>query len=191
MSPPKPGRKAGAKAEQNSAYGPLRRNLLRVSRYQIHESCVAQTPSRPARASRRLSRPAPRSSPQQQQQQAGQTAGGQQPTGGAAADAAADASPAGPGMSARHDDDAAWDVPDARSFRRRASSTTGRGITLVTAAHWCRKPSFRSIDYHGHAGGRLNTPEGLAGLMAALDELNVKLFVARRRHLGRQPRARR
>ena len=32
--------------------------------------------------------------------------------------------------------------------------------------------------YHGHAGGRLGTPEGIAGLMAALDELNVKLFIA-------------
>jgi predicted TIM-barrel fold metal-dependent hydrolase len=48
----------------------------------------------------------------------------------------------------------------------------------VTAAHPTQKAKFPVIDYHGHAGGRLGTPEGLAGLMAALDELNVKLFIA-------------
>ena len=50
--------------------------------------------------------------------------------------------------------------------------------TLVTPAHATQKAKFPVIDYHGHAAGRLGTPEGIAGLIAALDELNVRLFVA-------------
>jgi uncharacterized protein len=50
--------------------------------------------------------------------------------------------------------------------------------TLVTPAHPTQKAKFPVIDYHGHAGGRLGTPEGIAGLIAALDELNVRLFVS-------------
>jgi predicted TIM-barrel fold metal-dependent hydrolase len=50
--------------------------------------------------------------------------------------------------------------------------------TLVTAAHPVPKAKFPAIDFHGHAGGRLGSAEGLAGLMADLDALNVRLFIA-------------
>jgi predicted TIM-barrel fold metal-dependent hydrolase len=40
------------------------------------------------------------------------------------------------------------------------------------------KAKYPAIDIHGHAAGALNTPEGLANLVAELDKLNVGLFVA-------------
>jgi predicted TIM-barrel fold metal-dependent hydrolase len=50
--------------------------------------------------------------------------------------------------------------------------------TLVTETHLVPRAKYPAIDFHGHAGGRLNTAEGLAGLMAELDKLNVRLFIA-------------
>ena len=50
--------------------------------------------------------------------------------------------------------------------------------TLVTEAHLVPRAKFPAIDFHGHAGGRLGTPEALAELIASLDELNVRLFIA-------------
>jgi predicted TIM-barrel fold metal-dependent hydrolase len=50
--------------------------------------------------------------------------------------------------------------------------------TLVTEEHLKPKAKFPAIDYHGHPGGRLTSPEELNGLVAALDTLNVRLMVA-------------
>jgi len=50
--------------------------------------------------------------------------------------------------------------------------------TLVTAEHKMPKAKFPAIDYHGHPGGLLSTPEGLASLLASLDSLNVRMMVS-------------
>jgi len=50
--------------------------------------------------------------------------------------------------------------------------------TLVTAEHKVPKAKFPAIDYHGHPGGLLSTPEGLASLLASLDSLNVRMMVS-------------
>ena len=50
--------------------------------------------------------------------------------------------------------------------------------TLVTAVHKVPKAKFPAIDYHGHPGGLLSTPEGLASLLASLDSLNVRMMVS-------------
>ena len=112
----------------------------------------------------------------QQQQQGGQTAGGQQQTGRGGRGRGVQV-PAGqecpPGMSMTRPGTCQapeFPAPSIVDYRPRN--------TLVTPANPTQKAKFPVIDYHGHAGGRLGTPEGLNGLMAALDELNVKLFVA-------------
>ena len=50
--------------------------------------------------------------------------------------------------------------------------------TLVVEQHPVPKAKFPAIDIHGHGGARLNTAEGLNGLVAELDKLNVGLFVS-------------
>jgi len=37
---------------------------------------------------------------------------------------------------------------------------------------------YPAIDFHGHPGGRINSSEGLAGMGASLDSLNVRLMVS-------------
>jgi predicted TIM-barrel fold metal-dependent hydrolase len=118
---------------------------------------------------------------QQQQQQSGQTAGGQQ-TGGRQGGGRGGRGesvqiqpgqecPAGTTMTRPGTCQAPqFPPPSIVDYRPRN--------TLVTPAHPTPKAKFPVIDYHGHAGGRLGTPEGIAGLIAALDELNVRLFVS-------------
>ena len=50
--------------------------------------------------------------------------------------------------------------------------------TLVTDTNLVAKARCPAIDFHGHAGGRLQSAESLAEFVAALDDLNVRLFVA-------------
>ncbi|MCI0433299.1 MAG: amidohydrolase [Gemmatimonadetes bacterium] len=50
--------------------------------------------------------------------------------------------------------------------------------TLVTAENPVPRAKYPAIDFHGHAGGLLGSPEGLVTLKAALDSLNVRLFIA-------------
>jgi predicted TIM-barrel fold metal-dependent hydrolase len=50
--------------------------------------------------------------------------------------------------------------------------------TLVVDKHLVPKAKYPAIDIHGHGGNRLSTPEGLNGLVAELDKLNVGLFVS-------------
>ncbi|HEY7474941.1 MAG TPA: amidohydrolase family protein [Vicinamibacterales bacterium] len=114
---------------------------------------------------------------QQQQQQGGQTAGGQQQAGrggrGGRGTQVQPGQDCPPGMTMTRPGNCQapeFPPPSILDYRPRN--------TLVTPAHPTQKAKFPVIDYHGHAGGRLNSIEGLNGLMAALDELNVRLFVA-------------
>ncbi|MGD8278411.1 MAG: hypothetical protein PVH00_10315, partial [Gemmatimonadota bacterium] len=50
--------------------------------------------------------------------------------------------------------------------------------TLVTPEHAVPRAKYPAIDFHGHPGGRLNSSDDFAGLVAALDSLNVGLIVA-------------
>ena len=50
--------------------------------------------------------------------------------------------------------------------------------TLVAPVHMKPQAKYPAIDYHGHAAGRLGSAEGIEGLGAALDSLNVRTFVA-------------
>jgi len=50
--------------------------------------------------------------------------------------------------------------------------------TLVTPEHSVPRAKYPAIDFHGHPGGRLNSSDDFAGLVAALDSLNVGLMVA-------------
>jgi predicted TIM-barrel fold metal-dependent hydrolase len=50
--------------------------------------------------------------------------------------------------------------------------------TLVTAEHLVPKARFPVIDVHAHVSQQISTAEGLAGLIAALDALNVRMAVS-------------
>ena len=50
--------------------------------------------------------------------------------------------------------------------------------TLVAPAHMVKTAKFPAIDYHGHPQGLLGSEEGVAGLVAWLDSLNVRMMVA-------------
>ncbi|CAN5883126.1 amidohydrolase family protein [soil metagenome] len=50
--------------------------------------------------------------------------------------------------------------------------------TLVTPSHEVPRAKFPVVDFHGHVGQRVSTPEGLAELGVALDGLNVRLMIA-------------
>lgn len=50
--------------------------------------------------------------------------------------------------------------------------------TLVTPVHMVKSAKYPAIDYHGHPQGLLNSPESVAGLVAQLDTLNVRMMVA-------------
>jgi predicted TIM-barrel fold metal-dependent hydrolase len=50
--------------------------------------------------------------------------------------------------------------------------------TLVTAAHPTPKAKFPAIDYHGHLRNLIESAEGIAEVVQALDALNVRLSIA-------------
>ena len=50
--------------------------------------------------------------------------------------------------------------------------------TLVTPEHTVPRARYPAIDFHGHPGGLLDSSDAYAGLVAALDSLNVGLMVA-------------
>src|SRR5579859_1427947 len=50
--------------------------------------------------------------------------------------------------------------------------------TLVAETHLVRRAKFPAIDFHGHPQGRLGSPGALAGLVSALDDLNVRVMVS-------------
>ena len=50
--------------------------------------------------------------------------------------------------------------------------------TLVTAEHLVPKAKYPVVDIHGHARGQMNSAESVAALVATLDTLNVRVFVA-------------
>ena len=50
--------------------------------------------------------------------------------------------------------------------------------TLVTAEHPVPKAKFPAIDLHGHPRSLIESAEGLATLVAALDQLNVRVMIA-------------
>ncbi|HET9423999.1 MAG TPA: amidohydrolase family protein [Gemmatimonadaceae bacterium] len=50
--------------------------------------------------------------------------------------------------------------------------------TLVVPATMRPAAKYPAIDYHGHAGARITTAEGLEALGAVLDSLNVRVMVA-------------
>src|SRR5262245_35573989 len=50
--------------------------------------------------------------------------------------------------------------------------------TLVTDVHMVPKAKYPVIDLHGHPGGQINTPQGLSGLIAAMDQLNLRVMIA-------------
>ena len=49
--------------------------------------------------------------------------------------------------------------------------------TLVTAGHEVPRARFPVVDFHGHPRG-FESPEGLAALGAAMDELNIRIMIA-------------
>jgi predicted TIM-barrel fold metal-dependent hydrolase len=59
--------------------------------------------------------------------------------------------------------------------------------TLVTAEHTVPRARFPAVDFHGHPR-RFSTPEALADLGAALDELNVRVIVAANNVSGQELR---
>jgi predicted TIM-barrel fold metal-dependent hydrolase len=59
--------------------------------------------------------------------------------------------------------------------------------TLVTAEHTVPRARFPAVDFHGHPR-RFSTPQALAELGAALDELNVRVIVAANNVSGQELR---
>src|SRR5581483_5267888 len=49
--------------------------------------------------------------------------------------------------------------------------------TLITAEHKVPKAKFPAIEYHGHPLQLLNSNEGLATLIKAMDEVNVRVML--------------
>ncbi len=50
--------------------------------------------------------------------------------------------------------------------------------TLVVPEHKIPRAKFPAVDFHGHPGGLLGSPEGLAQLGAAMDSIGVRLMIA-------------
>jgi predicted TIM-barrel fold metal-dependent hydrolase len=50
--------------------------------------------------------------------------------------------------------------------------------TLVTPAHLVPKAKYPAVDFHGHPQNRIFSADALAGLIAALDSLNVRVMVS-------------
>jgi predicted TIM-barrel fold metal-dependent hydrolase len=50
--------------------------------------------------------------------------------------------------------------------------------TLVVPAHVLQKAKYPAIDFHGHPGSRITTPEGLKTLFSELDAINVGLMLS-------------
>lgn len=61
--------------------------------------------------------------------------------------------------------------------------------TLKVAEHKVPRAKFPAVDFHGHPGARISTPEALAALAPVLDELNVRLMVAAENMSGERLRA--
>jgi predicted TIM-barrel fold metal-dependent hydrolase len=58
--------------------------------------------------------------------------------------------------------------------------------TLIAPVHPVPKAKYPAIDYHGHPGALLSSPEGLASLAASLDSLNVRVMIAANNASGEQ-----
>ena len=58
--------------------------------------------------------------------------------------------------------------------------------TLVTAENKVPSAKFPAIDIHGHPPG-LNTPEGLARMVADMDKLNVRVMTSADNTSGESP----
>jgi uncharacterized protein len=63
-----------------------------------------------------------------------------------------------------------WPAPSIVDYRPRS--------TLVTVEHKVPKAKFPVVDIHGHAAGSLRTAEGLQSMIAAMDALNLRVFVS-------------
>ena len=50
--------------------------------------------------------------------------------------------------------------------------------TLVTPTHLVPRAKYPVIDFHGHPGGRLRSPDALAAMVRSLDSINVRLMLA-------------
>ncbi|HTI39150.1 MAG TPA: amidohydrolase family protein [Vicinamibacterales bacterium] len=50
--------------------------------------------------------------------------------------------------------------------------------TLVTPAHLVPRAKFPAIDFHGHPGSRIMSPDALATMIGELDKLNVRVMVS-------------
>jgi predicted TIM-barrel fold metal-dependent hydrolase len=50
--------------------------------------------------------------------------------------------------------------------------------TLITTEHLVPKPKYPAIDFHGHPPGLDGSPEGLARLGAAMDEIGLRVMIA-------------
>jgi len=61
-------------------------------------------------------------------------------------------------------------VPSIIDYRPRS--------TLVTPVNLVPKAKFPVVDFHGHPEGRFNSADSLAGLMTALDKLNVRIMIS-------------
>ena len=50
--------------------------------------------------------------------------------------------------------------------------------TLVVAEHPVKRPKYPVIDYHGHPGDLLASPDAVGRLVASLDSLNIRVMIA-------------
>ncbi|HEX2167363.1 MAG TPA: amidohydrolase family protein [Longimicrobiales bacterium] len=50
--------------------------------------------------------------------------------------------------------------------------------TLITEEHQVPKPKYPAIDFHGHPPGLDGSPEGLARLESAMDEIGLRVMIA-------------
>lgn len=60
--------------------------------------------------------------------------------------------------------------------------------TLVTATHLVPKAKFPVVDVHGHPGN-IDTPEALAALVQAMDQLNVRVMISADNRSGERLRS--
>ena len=55
--------------------------------------------------------------------------------------------------------------------------------TLVVAEHPVKRPKYPVIDYHGHPGDLLASPDAVGRLVASLDSLNIRVMIAANKHV--------
>ena len=60
--------------------------------------------------------------------------------------------------------------------------------TLVTAGHIVRSAKYPAIDFHGHPGSMISSPESLERLGAIMDSLNLRVMVAAQNMSGEELR---